>query len=54
MSHHNVLAALALAGALLIASGHNAEAVPVSPDLSHADELSAIEFVQDRSKVRNR
>ena len=50
MIHHNVLAALALAGALLIAAGNKTGAVPVSPSLSQANELSAIEFVQDRPK----
>jgi hypothetical protein len=50
MGHHHVLAALALAGALLIAPGSKAGAVPVSPGLSHANELSTIEFVQDRPK----
>jgi hypothetical protein len=51
MSNHNILAALALSGALLIAPGHSAGAVPVSPSLSFADELSTIEFVQDRQKA---
>jgi hypothetical protein len=50
MGHHHVLAALALAGALLIAPGSKAGAVPVSPSLSHGNDLSAIEFVQDRPK----
>ena len=48
MSHPHVLAALALAGVILIAPGSDAGAVPVSPGLSRIDGLSAIELVQDK------
>lgn len=51
MDHTRILAALALAGALLIAPGSTAGAAPVSPaGLSRIDGLSAIEFVQDKPK----
>ena len=50
MSHPHVLAALALAGVLLIAPGSDAGAVPVSPGLSRIDGLSAIELVQNKPK----
>ena len=45
---------LVLAGALLIAPGGNARAVFLSPGLSRIDGLSAIEFVQDKQKSRDR
>ena len=48
MSHTNFLAAIALAGTLLIAPGSDAGAVPASPGLSRIDGLSAIELVQDK------
>jgi hypothetical protein len=50
MSHHHIFATIALAGALLIAPGRNVGAVPISPSLSHANGLSAIELVQDKPK----
>lgn len=50
MNHTQVLAALALAGALLIAHGGNAGAVSVSSGLSRIDGLSVIELVQAKPK----
>jgi len=37
-------------GVSITATGSKAGAVPVSSSLSHANELSAIEFVQDKKK----
>ena len=51
MSHPRILIALALAVAVLIAPGSHAGAAPVSPGLSGFNELSAIEFVQDKPKT---
>ena len=51
MQNTRILAALALAGALLIGPGGYAGAVSVSPaGLSQAGGLSAIELVQDNKK----
>jgi hypothetical protein len=50
MNKSGILAGLVLAGALSIAPGGNAGAVSGSPELSHIDGLSAIEFVQDKKK----
>jgi hypothetical protein len=51
MEQIRILAALAVAGTLLIAPGGNAGAGPVSPGgLSRIDGLSAIEFVQDKRR----
>jgi hypothetical protein len=51
MQNTRILAALALAGALLIARGGNAVAGAISPaGLSRIDGLSVIEFVQDKKK----
>ena len=51
MDHTRILAALAVAGALLIAPGGHAGAAPASPaGLSRIDGFSAIEFVQDKPK----
>jgi hypothetical protein len=51
MGHTRLLAALALAGALLIAPASNVGAGPVSSaGLSRIDGLSAIEFVQNKPK----
>ena len=51
MAHARNLAALALAGALLIGPANNARAVSVSPaGLSRIDGHSGIEFVQARPK----
>ena len=51
MDHTRILAALAVAGALLIAPGGHAGAGPASPAaLSHIGGLSSIEFVQDKQK----
>jgi hypothetical protein len=48
MNHFRVLAAAAVAGALLIGPSDFAGAAPAG--LTHADGLSAVEFVQDRQK----
>jgi len=51
MGYLQGLAALAVAGALLIGPVSNADAASVSPSgLSRIDGLSIIEFVQDKSK----
>src|SRR5450755_3883066 len=51
MDHTRILAALAVAGTLLIAPGGYAGAGAVSPaGLSRIDGFSAIEFVQDKKK----
>ena len=51
MQNTRILAALALAGALLIGPSGNAGAAAVSPaGLSRIDGLSVIEFVQDKKK----
>jgi hypothetical protein len=51
MDHTRILAALAVAGTLLIAPCGYAGAGPASPaGLSRIDGLSAIEFVQDQKK----
>ena len=49
MDHTRILAALAVAGTLLIVPGRYTGAAPVSPaGLSRIDGHSAIEFVQDK------
>jgi hypothetical protein len=51
MDYTRILAALAIAGAVLIAPAGNAGAGPVSPaGLSRIGGPSAIEFVQDKQK----
>jgi hypothetical protein len=51
MQNTRILAAIALAGALLIAAGGNAHAGAISPaGVSRIDDLSVIEFVQDKKK----
>jgi hypothetical protein len=50
MGETRILAALALAGALLIGPVGNAGAAPIG--FSRVDGLSAIEFVQDKQKRR--
>jgi hypothetical protein len=51
MQNTRFLAALALAGVLLIAAGGNARAGAISPaGVSRIDGLSVIEFVQDKKK----
>jgi hypothetical protein len=51
MDHTRILAALAIAGNLLIAPGGHAGASPASPaGLARIGGLSAIEFVQDKPK----
>ena len=51
MNHPRTLAALALAGAFLVALGSNGGAAPASPfGFSRGDGLSIIEFVQDKPR----
>jgi hypothetical protein len=51
MQNTRIFAALALAGALLIAPGGNVRAGAISPaGVSRIDGLSVIEFVQDKKK----
>ena len=51
MDHTRILAALAVAGTLLIAPGGHAGAGPAAPaGLSRIGGLSSIEFVQDKQK----
>ena len=51
MQNSGILAAIALAGVLLIAAGGNARAGAISPPgVSRIDGLSVIKFVQDKKK----